>query len=54
MDDDTCAKVNKLVSPGISKMKVMKFALILPILFSIYPTFHLCTSKLSVDDIEFP
>ena len=51
MDDNTWAKVNKVVAPGISKMKVMNAALILPNLFSIYPTLHLCTSKLSVDDI---
>ena len=51
MDDETWAKVVKVVAPGIRKMKVSNVACVLPILFYIYLTLHLCPSKLSSDDM---
>ena len=47
MYDDIWAKVVKVVDPGIRKMKISNFACIFPILFSIYISLRLCTSKLS-------
>ena len=51
MDDETWVKVVKVVAPGIRKMKVSNVACVLPILFYIYLTLHLCPSKLSSDDM---
>ena len=51
MDDETCPKVVKLVSPGIRKTQVSNFASFLPIILSIYLTLHICPYKLSVDDM---
>ena len=51
MDGDTWVKVVKVVAPGIIKMKVSNVSCVLPILFSIYITIHICLSKLSTDDI---
>ena len=42
MDDDTWAKVVKVVTPGIRKMKVINVAYVFPNLFSVYLTIHLC------------
>ena len=42
MDDETWAKVVKVVSPGIIKTKVNDIACVLPILFSTYLTIYLC------------
>ena len=54
MDDETLAKVMKVVSPGIRKIKVSNVACVLNILLSIYLTIHICTSKLYLDDSIFP
>ena len=51
MDDKTSEKVLKVVAPGIRKMKVSNVDCVLPILLSIYLNIHLCTSKLSADDL---
>ena len=51
MDDETWAKVVKVVAPGIRKMKVSNVACVLPILFSIYITLHIYPSRLSADDM---
>ena len=51
MDDETWSKLVKVVAPGIRKIKMSNFACIFPILFSIYLTLHLYTSKLSSDDL---
>ena len=51
MDDGTWDKVDKLLSPGIRKVKVSNVACVLPALFSVYLTLHICTSKLSADDM---
>ena len=51
MDDDTWAKVVKVVAPGIRKMKVSNIACVFPILLSVYLTLHICTSKFSSDDL---
>ena len=51
LDDETWAKVIKVVAPGIRKMKVSNVTCIFPILFSIYLTIHLCPSKFSSDDL---
>ena len=51
MDDETWAKLVKMVAPGIRKMKVSNVACVFPILFSIYLTIHLCPSKFSSDDL---
>ena len=53
MDDETWAKVVKVVAPGIIKMNVSNIACVSPILFSIYLTIHLCPSKLFADDLRF-
>ena len=50
-DEETWAKVVKVVAPGIRKMKVSNVVCVFPILFSIYLTIHLCPSKLSSDDL---
>ena len=54
MDDETWEKVVKVVSPGIRKIKVSTFACVLPILFSLYITLHICSSKLFIDYMCFP
>ena len=51
MDDEAWSKVIKVVAPGIRKIKLITFACALPILFSIYLTLRICTSKLSGDDV---
>ena len=50
MDDETWAKVVKVVAPGIRKMMVRNVAFVCSILFSTYLTRHLCSSKFSADD----
>ena len=54
MDDETWAKVMKVVSHGIRKMMVSNDVCVLPILLSIYLTIYICPSKFSVYDILFP
>ena len=49
MDDETWAKVVKVVAPGIRKMEVSNVACVFPILLSIYLTLHICPSRLSSD-----
>ena len=49
MDDETWAKVVKVVAPGIRKMTVINVASVCSILFSTYLTIYLCSSKLSAD-----
>ena len=51
MDDETWEKVVKVVAPGIRKMAVSNVAFVCSILFSTYLTIHLCSSKLSADDL---
>ena len=51
MDDKTWAKVVKVVAPGIRKMAVRNIAYVCSILFSTYLTLHLCSYKLSADDL---
>ena len=51
MDDETWAKVVKVVAPGIRKMSVSNVAFICFILFSIYLTLHLCSYKISSNDL---
>ena len=53
MDYETSSKVVKVVSPGIRKMKVSNIACVLPILFYLYITLHICPSNISVDDMGF-
>ena len=50
MDDETWAKVVKVIAPGVRKMEVSNVAFVCSILFSTYLTLHLCSSKLSADD----
>ena len=50
MDDETWAKVVKVVAPGIRKMAVINVSFVCSILFSTYLTLYLCSSKLSADD----
>ena len=50
MDDETWAKVMKVVAPDIRKMAVINFDFVCSILFSTYLTLHLCSSKLSAND----
>ena len=50
MDDETWAKVVKVVAPGIIKMAVSNVAFVCSILFSTYLTINLCSSKFSADD----
>ena len=51
LDDETWAKVVKVVAPGIRKMAVMNVAFVCSVLFSAYLTLHLCSSKFSADDL---
>ena len=51
MDDETWANVVKVVAPGIRKMKVSNVPCVFPILFSIYLTIKLCTSRFSSDHL---
>ena len=50
MDDETWAKVVKVVAPGIRKMAVSNVAFVCSNLFYSYLTLHLCSSKFSADD----
>ena len=50
MDDETWAKVVKLIAPGIRKMKVSNVACVLIIISSTYTTIRLYPSKLSADN----
>ena len=50
VDDETWAKVVKVVAPGIRKMAVINVAFVCSVLFSTYLTLLLCSSKLSADD----
>ena len=54
MDDETWEKVVKVVSPGIRKMEVRNVAFVCSILFSTYLTLHICSYKLSADDLRLP
>ena len=54
MDDKTWAKVVKVVAPDIRKMAVRNVAFFYFILFSNYLTIHLCSYKLSADDLLLP
>ena len=47
MDDETWAKVVKVVSHGIRKMAVSNVAFVCSMLFSTYLNLHLCSSKSS-------
>ena len=49
MDDETWAKVVKVVAPGIRKMEVSNVACVFPVLLSIYLTLHICPSRFSSD-----
>ena len=51
MDDETWEKVMKVVTPGIIKIKVSNVDYVLPILFSVYLTLHICPSKFSAGDM---
>ena len=51
VDDETWSKLVKVVAPGIRKMKASNFSYDFTILFSIYLTIHLCTSKISSYDL---
>ena len=51
MDDETWSKVVKVVAPGIKKIKVGNLACFFLILFYIYLTIHICTPRLSSDDL---
>ena len=50
MDNETWAKVVKVVALSIRKMAVRNVAFVCSILFSTYLTLHLRSSKLSADD----
>ena len=50
MDDETWAKVVKVVAPGIRKMAVSNVAFFCSNIFSTYLTLQLCSSKFSADD----
>ena len=50
LDDETWAKVVKVVAPGIRKVAVINVAFVCSVLFSTYINLHLCSSKLSADD----
>ena len=50
MDDETWAKVVKVVAPVIRKVAVINVAFVCSVLFSTYINLHLCSSKLSTDD----
>ena len=49
MDDDTWAKMVKVVAPGIRKMVVSNVAVVCSILFLNYLNIHICSFKLSAD-----
>ena len=49
MDDETWAKVVKVLAPVIGKMAVSNVAFVCSILLSTYITIHICYSKLSTD-----
>ena len=51
MDDETWSKVEKVVATGIRKTKMSNVACILTILLSTYLNLHICTYKLSADDM---
>ena len=51
MDDETWAKVVKVVAPGIRKMAVSNVDFVCSILFSTYLTLHLCSSKFSAGNL---
>ena len=51
MDYETWVKAVKVIAPSIRKMRVSNVACVFPILFSIYITPHLYTSKLSSYDL---
>ena len=53
-DDETWAKVVKVVAPGIIKMVVINVAFVCSILFSTYLALHLCSSKFYADDSRLP
>ena len=50
MDDETWAKVVKVVAPGIRKIAVSNVAFVCSNLFYSYLTLHPCSSKFSADD----
>ena len=50
MEDETWAKVVKVVAPGIRKMAVRNVAFVCSNSLYSYLTLHLCSSKLSADD----
>ena len=50
-EDETWAKVVKVVAPSIGKMEVRNVAFVCYILFSTYLNLHLCSSKFSADDL---
>ena len=50
VDDETWAKVVKVVAPGIRKMTVINVSFVCSVFFSTDITLHLCSSKLSADD----
>ena len=52
MDGETWAKLEKLVAPGIIKMKVINVACVLPILFYIYLTLHIFPSKFYPNSLQ--
>ena len=54
MDDETWAKVVKVVAPGIRKMAVSNVDFVCSILFSTYLTLHFSSSKLSAYDPCLP
>ena len=47
MYDETCTKVVKVVASGIRKIKFGNVACYFPMLFHVYLTSDICTSKLS-------
>ena len=51
MDDETWAKVVKVLAPGIRKITVSNVAFVCSILFFTYINLHLCSPKLSADDL---
>ena len=51
VDDETWEKVVKVVDPGIKKMNMSNVVCVFPVLFYIYITIHLFTSKFASDDL---
>ena len=45
LDDETWAKMAKVVSPFVRKMKVINVDCVFPIVIAIYIHLHICTSK---------